>query len=842
MNWKFAFISIAFIIFCSTCFKPFQQKSLTVSFNGKAQIEVGGPYVGVEFHHSYMIPQRISFYYPVANSIDLSQDYWKRDTSFVMEWFLKIGDKPQKSIGRQPAKFDLTPYSVKFYQEESSWDFSVTYQFCDAKPAMVMTYAIINRLPLKEIFELDTRLFTSLRTCQTSRTIEQAWTMYDSTQLALFTNFADADAQYAQVFVTNSGEPPVVVNSKYAKINDVAANLTPIPVIILQNKMEKPVAQFIYRRDLAPGDTLKIVQIIGSSKHNEGQELVSYLLKNYQQEIKRYEDKVLKKAYESSTLQTGNSQIDHSVAWAKAVMETNAHYLDGEIVPMPCPAEYNFYFTHDVLVTDLAAVNFDIKRVKRDLEYIARHADKNNVIPHAYYWKDGRYQTEYAGSDNWNNFWINIVAGSYFRHSADTALIEYLYPCLTKSLEQALSSKSADDLMCSNQPDWWDIGHNYGPRSYMTILAIKAIREYIYLSVSLGLNQNLVSAYASLADRMQRALINKLWNHEFNYLMNYNEDGTLDQHYYIGSLLAAHYGLLDNDLQNRLVQTAREKLLDEKVGIYNVYPMDFHLLGDFYKFVENEVGAQYYYANGGVWPQGNAWFALALIANDEKDRAAEFIDNTMSLHGIMNGPNGQPAYYEVRNANRNNPMEYGSVDKPQFLWAGAWYLYTLYHLLGVAENNWNISIDPFMAEGQKKCSFTLYVHGQPLLIEFNGCGKTIRSIKYDGKDFPSLLFPTDIVAKKVAIEAGTPKYPYLKSTSSILRNCTFTDKWLLINLIGYAHQTNQTIIISPVKPRQVLLNGNLLKNGWSVEQFNTYFKLTVNFRHTSTYDNLAVLF
>jgi hypothetical protein len=33
----------------------------------------------------------------------------------------------------------------------------------------------------------------------------------------------------------------------------------------------------------------------------------------------------------------------------------------------------------------------------------------------------------------------------------------------------------------------------------------------------------------------------------------------------------------------------------------------------------------------------------------------------MSLYGIMNGPNGQPAYYEVRNANKENPVEYGTV-------------------------------------------------------------------------------------------------------------------------------------------------------------------------------------
>ncbi|PIP12644.1 MAG: hypothetical protein COX49_04465, partial [bacterium (Candidatus Stahlbacteria) CG23_combo_of_CG06-09_8_20_14_all_40_9] len=78
---------------------------------------------------------------------------------------------------------------------------------------------------------------------------------------------------------------------------------------------------------------------------------------------------------------------------------TNAHWLDGEILPMPCPAEYNFYFTHDVLVTDIGAVHYDIQRVKRDLQYIMTKADSNKRIPHAYYWKDREYQTEICSSD-----------------------------------------------------------------------------------------------------------------------------------------------------------------------------------------------------------------------------------------------------------------------------------------------------------------------------------------------------------------------------------------------------------------------------------------------------------
>jgi len=54
---------------------------------------------------------------------------------------------------------------------------------------------------------------------------------------------------------------------------------------------------------------------------------------------------------------------------------------------------------------------------------------------------------------------------------------------------------------------------------------------------------------------------------------------------------------------------------------------------------------------------------VALARNGNKDQALDFIKRTMTLDGIMNGPNGQPAMYEVRNADKNNPAVYGTVDK-----------------------------------------------------------------------------------------------------------------------------------------------------------------------------------
>lgn len=173
-------------------------------------------------------------------------------------------------------------------------------------------------------------------------------------------------------------------------------------------------------------------------------------------------------------------------------------------------------------------------------------------------------------------------------------------------------------MILAYRPDWWDIGRNFGPRSYMTILAIKAIRDFLNILEMLNENSQSINKYSELANKMQKQLNEKLWSSERKYLINYYEDSSEDPHYYMGSLLAVWFNLLDEKKAEELVTTAEKYLLDEKLGIYTVYPMDFHQLKDFFKFSGNEAGEPHKYINGGIWPHANAWYALALIKIGEK--------------------------------------------------------------------------------------------------------------------------------------------------------------------------------------------------------------------------------
>ena len=309
----------------------------------------------------------------------------------------------------------------------------------------------------------------------------------------------------------------------------------------------------------------------------------------------------------------------------------------------------------------------------------------------------------------------------------------------------------------------------------------------------------------------KNSLNGKLWDDSLQYLVNFYEPGKKDKHYYIGSLLAAHYGLLDKKRTSGLTETARQKLLDEKVGIYNVFPMDFDKLRDYFKFAGNEAGDPFLYANGGIWPHGNAWYTLALMAEGKKDEAFSFIKNIMTVDGVMAGPNGQPAMYEVRDGNYNDPAAYGTVDKPQFLWAAGWYLYSLYHLFAVSENAWNISLDPYIPGSGHPVIMDLYNAGKLTKVRISGKGRHIKKIVYDGKEIPSAVIPSDGKYKTIDVESGTPVIPYLQSSESRLEDAQYNAESgiLNLNLKSFPGHTDTVVIVSPREPSEVFLDGQL---------------------------------
>ena len=438
---------------------------IAVPFAGKrGQVEVGGNFAGAAFHHSCPLPSRISFFYPVANSLDLSTDYWKRDESQPVRATLSANGQ-QWQLENISFPYRYTPFAAVFSEQLGDLQVQIKYQFCADIPAMTLSFVIVNAGEHPVSPEMQLSLQPVLRTCQT-----YAWkypadiSRYSETRTVV-AEFPDADADSTALFVAN-----------------VAGNPANIAV---SRDSANPQIRFDFAKHLAPGDSLAFTQLIGTCRMREADSLIANARSQWQNSIAANE-KYVENAVETGDFRQPDSAFSQTLNWSKAVLASNRHWLDGAVVPMPCPAEYNFFFTHDLLLTDLGAVMFDTQRVKRDLQYLQSLTQPDSILPHAYYWRDGGYQTEFCATDNWNHLWFIIVSGSYLRHSSDAQTCATIFPMLQKSLSMMLHNRGADNLSVATRPDWWDIGNVSAARVYTTALTIRAIREYAAIAGQLS--------------------------------------------------------------------------------------------------------------------------------------------------------------------------------------------------------------------------------------------------------------------------------------------------------------------------------------------------------------------
>lgn len=239
------------------------------------------------------------------------------------------------------------------------------------------------------------------------------------------------------------------------------------------------------------------------------------------------------------------------------------------------------------------------------------------------------------------------------------------------------------------------------------------------------------------------------------------------------------------------------------------------------------------------------WYALALISIGRNIEAYNFIKRTMSLAGILKSPNGQPAMYEYRNSNPHDPSVYGRIDKPQFLWAGGWYLYVLYHLFGVRENVWNISLDPYLIDEQTGSKMDVMLNNELIRVTISGSGQYTRSIQYDGKDVPSMVIPEEgNVQNRVDIEQGIPSYPYIFSSGSRLGSCRFGNKGisLVADLVAFPGHQTWIKIVSPHELKSVTINKKKMTHDWYSEKKGDVYIINIPFYHKTILDRIEVSF
>lgn len=843
------FLTILSVIFVIQ-YVSAQTNPLIFPFDKKyGQIEVGGPFVGVEFHKSRPLPSRISFYYPVANSIDLSTDYWKRDESRPFAFGVKIGNEKKKWIGREGWRYELSPHTVTFFDEDAFVSYQLKYEFCLNEPAMVITLTMINKTKIQQKIEVYSHVLLALRTCQTYSRKDSSAVRYISENQTILAKFSESDTKQTSAFVVNVNEKAsrVWTDANELTVTDAGVSFW-IDSTLLSSadrsndpKRTRGVAAFEYSKLLQPGDTMTIVQVIGSSTHNEAEQKISTLAKEWKSNVDLYNNFVTTTSTTDTYFRTNDSILDRTMKWSKAILTSNAHYLNGHIVPMPCPAEYNFFFTHDLLMTNLGAVNYDLNRVKQDLLYVSSLA-QDSIIPHAYYWRDDGFKTELCTPSNWNHLWFIEVSASYLRHSLDTTTLRQIYPLISKSLTEVMTLLNEDHLMHAYRPDWWDLGWKEGSRTYITALSIRAIEDYLFIASMIDRKNPSLLGLEKNAIAMRSAIVSKLWDDSLNYLINYNGEEK-DKHKYMGSLIAPAYDLLDNDKSQKMIETAKNELFAPNLGIRAVMPSDFHKdsVIKYFKIAGNEAGDEYTYINGGVWPHNNAWFALALNSTGKCKDALKFVKQTMTIDGIANSPNGIPAMYEYRYSNESSPR-YGEIDKPSFLWAGGFYIYTMYTLIGMNDNVWNLSVSKNRAQFDSTVRFN-YQFDKIKDVTISGKAKHLESFIANGKKIQSLILPLDQrTARDLSFSFGKTSEPYLAKVNAIVHEVNYTAIKRLFDCKVSSFKGHSTIvsIIAQKKPRHVLVNGKKIKNVAINRNSDNMIEIVLSFIAGASTDKIAV--
>ncbi len=796
------------------------------------------------------LPSRISFYTPVANSIDLSTDYWKRGNSRPVVVGIRVDHEQKEWLGKGPWEYVLSPHTVRFDWTREDLRFSIAYDFGKSSVSTVMTIRILNSGSIPHELELYTHMRLTLRSCQSYAWYDSAHTEYDARYHAVTARFDDAQLATPAVIVQNAGIPPSSWTTSAEELGVSDSGWSnwlerdgPLKGTVSRpGTTVRPVAAFTYRISLAPGDSAEVIQLLSSVPQKELPGTAAHIGRVWKDDVAQYGAAVRRAAYGDAGFHSGHAWTDSSVSYARALLASNQHSLDGVVVPMPCPAEYNFFFTHDLLLTDLSAIAFDPGRVRRDLLYVAGLA-RDSIIPHAYYWKDDGFKTEYCSPGNWNNIWFILGAATYLRHTMDTATVLRIYPLLTKSLTQTLSRRSGN-VMHGVEPDWWDFGHASGARAYLTILTVRALEEYVFISAWVGRNLSQLSGYETIAAELRNGLREQLWDDQAGYLLN-TIGGDRDRHIYMGPLLAAVYGQLPAEHAQQLVSTAQQHLLDPLLGLRTVAPADFHTdsVKALYVVKGNEAGDAFTYANGGVWYLGNAWYAWAVRSIGDIEGAFDFFTKTMTLDGIVRSPSGQPALYEYRFADAD-ASDHGRVDKPTMMWAAGFCAGSAYRMAGMQDNIWNVTVagDAPRALENVQCAYTF---GGAKVMNRRGSGTMLTRFLADAREIPSRILPLDAAsASTLNIEMGPIRYPFLDSVNAILRTAALDPpkRRMTLGLSSFPGHATTVTVITPWYPRSVALNGTVW-NTWGVTGTpRGTLVLRIQYNASAQDDRLEILF
>jgi len=279
--------------------------------------------------------------------------------------------------------------------------------------------------------------------------------------------------------------------------------------------------------------------------------------------------------------------VEFAAAYIASLMKDSPEIAEDY---QPCLLNVQTYESHGArYIHDQALVTFALNHIDPTLA-------RNSLL-----WLDNMIRPmsdPSSGGYCTNNLYFIRAAYEYYKLTGDSETLNYIYPTLKKVLDAFISrptSFGGYTLYRTSANNWYDYGSYWGVHIYHNVLIYRCLLDFAELSRSLG-HADTAEYYEEKAEPLKNAINNVLWRGDY-YVEGIADDGTIHDKVVDSALFAIIYGVAEGERAEKILDTARRKLLNPKV------------MGISSEEIPPGTG---YYGNGGIWWNSTEWYLRAL--------------------------------------------------------------------------------------------------------------------------------------------------------------------------------------------------------------------------------------
>lgn len=332
---------------------------------------------------------------------------------------------------------------------------------------------------------------------------------------------------------------------------------------------------------------------------------------------------------------------------------------------------------------------------------------------------------------------------------------------LRRALEFNLERRGQHGLPCGLLADWNDC-LKLGPAGeslFVTFQLRFGLTEYAFIAERLGRTEERRWALAELAE-LDRAIAQHAWDGEW-FVRAYREDGTT-----IGSRKDPEGSIYLNAQSWAVLSGAatRDQAESALAAVHQhlATPYGLELCSPPYTTVSHEVVRSVLYntgqkENGGIFCHPQAWAVIAEVMLGHNDRAYEYYRAYMpAAYNEHAEVREIEPYVHCQSTHGRHSRLFGKSRLPWLSGTASWSYYAAVHaILGIQPDYDGLRIEPCLPSAWPEVTVERVFRGKRFVIHVKN-GKAFRSMRVNGKDYPSGFIPaTDFADEnRVELELG----------------------------------------------------------------------------------------